>query len=608
MKKRIISLLMALVMAVSLLPVSAFAEGETPSEPTGDAVVETVGEGAAVETAGGTSEEDEQEVETQEDASDYELRVLTFEGDYWDALIDQQYGGKLLYGEGGSGMETPYTWADETTGLSHAFPKNNSYGPPYCYFSYGEAISHYNSGEIEKYGGYEQQLTVYKEGVTGIATTGGGHNGSDNFVVHYGYADTSGYGLGEDKLPRLTFTNGAHVIDHMYVKLTTYLLNCITNGNGLTASMGDDDIIYLRAIGYDADGQKVSEVKMNVCKGKNLIVQDWTKWDLSSLGAVSSVALELNGTSDNGYGFSQPAYFAYDDVAVRVGKSTEQPENPEQPQEPEACPPHKDEDENGFCDKCGEYLKEDTEKTDAIVAKLVIPEGATATFYASYDGTGKPIAAKDLGVDENNKLIHRYELTVPNGRYSCVVTDETHNYGGVGFEVPLQTSIYEETNLTLVLVKYYTTSADIKTVNDFTLNLVAPGKANIIPGENYLDSTIKENKTYVVAPRMVWAYGNQILYNCTGELKGELSKTKGITPTGNVIFESTLTTVVNKTFNVTNLKAFTLTAPTDAETKFYNQLNNFNVVELTSDCIASQDNGDGTTTYTVSYSSFGSVT
>lgn len=608
MKKRIISLLMALVMAVSLLPVSAFAEGEPPSEPTGDAVVETVGEGAAVETAGGTSEEDEQEVETQEDASDYELRVLTFEGDYWDALIDQQYGGKLLYGEGGSGMETPYTWADETTGLSHAFPKNNSYGPPYCYFSYGEAISHYNSGEIEKYGGYEQQLTVYKEGVTGIATTGGGHNGSDNFVVHYGYADTSGYGLGEDKLPRLTFTNGAHVIDHMYVKLTTYLLNCITNGNGLTASMGDDDIIYLRAIGYDADNQKVSEVKMNVCKGKNLIVQDWTKWDLSGLGAVSSVALELNGTSDNGYGFSQPAYFAYDDVAVRVGKSTEQPENPEQPQEPEACPPHKDEDENGFCDKCGEYLKEDTEKTDAIVAKLVIPEGATATFYASYDGTGKPIAAKDLGVDENNKMIHRYELTVPNGRYSCVVTDETHNYGGVGFEVPLQTSIYEETNLTLALVKYYTTSADIKTVNDFTLNLVAPGKANIIPGENYLDSTIKENKTYVVAPRMVWAYGNQILYNCTGELKGELSKTKGITPTGNVIFESTLTTVVNKTFNVTNLKAFTLTAPTDAETKFYNQLNNFNVVELTSDCIASQDNGDGTTTYTVSYSSFGSVT
>ena len=52
MKKRIISLLMALVMAVSLLPVSAFAEGEPPSEPTGDAVVETVGGDAVVEMAG----------------------------------------------------------------------------------------------------------------------------------------------------------------------------------------------------------------------------------------------------------------------------------------------------------------------------------------------------------------------------------------------------------------------------------------------------------------------------------------------------------------------------------------------------------------------------
>lgn len=73
MKKRIFSLLLALVMAVSLLPVSAFAEGE-----------------------------------------DYDLRVLTFEdadykggtnfagGSNWSSLIDDpQYMGPLLYGSGG---------------------------------------------------------------------------------------------------------------------------------------------------------------------------------------------------------------------------------------------------------------------------------------------------------------------------------------------------------------------------------------------------------------------------------------------------------------------------------------------------------------------------
>ena len=45
-----------------------------------------------------------------------------------------------------------------------------------------------------KYGGFESQLTVYKKDVSGLERTGGGHNGSNNFAVHYGYADNSGYG------------------------------------------------------------------------------------------------------------------------------------------------------------------------------------------------------------------------------------------------------------------------------------------------------------------------------------------------------------------------------------------------------------------------------
>ena len=324
-KKRIVSALMALVMTLSLVNsavITAFAEGTQSADPS-------------------TGETQNANEEAQA-SKDYDLKIVDFEGDYWNALIDDpQYGGKLLYGEGGFGMETPYTWTDANTGLSHAFPKSNgAFGGTYCYWSYGEAISNYVSGEIQTYGNYKYQLTVYKEGVTGIQRTGGGHNGSDNFAMHYGYADTSGYGLGEANLPRLTFTNGAHVIDHMYVKLTPYLLQCIVSGNDLTAAMGDNDILYLRAIGYDADNKKVSEVKMSVCEGKNLIVKDWTKWDLSGLGAVSSVALEINGSSDNGHGFSQPAYFAYDDVAVRV------------PHE------HVDADKDKKCDTCSADLNQ----------------------------------------------------------------------------------------------------------------------------------------------------------------------------------------------------------------------------------------------------------
>ena len=293
MKKRIFSLLLALVMAVSLLPVSAFA------------------------------------------ADNYDLRVLTFEdadykggtnfagGNDWSSLIDNpQYGGSLLYGSSGAGVDSAdeaYQWTDTgNTGLKHIFPYNYN---AYCYWGGGHAISNYSTGDIETYGGFETQLTVYKKGVSGLSHTGGGHNGSNNFAVHYGYIDGSEYNK-TDTLPALTFADGSeHVIDHMYVNTTTYLLNCLVNGNDLTANIGPDDWVKLIAIGYNAAGEKTGEVSIFLCNGPDNIVMDWTKWDLSGLGKVAKVTFNVTGSSDNGYGFSQPAYFAYDDVAVRFEKA-----------------------------------------------------------------------------------------------------------------------------------------------------------------------------------------------------------------------------------------------------------------------------------------------
>ena len=294
MKKRIFSLLLALVMAVSLLPVSAFAEGE-----------------------------------------DYDLRVLTFEdtdykggtnfagGNNWSSLIDDpQYGGKLLYGSGAgvSSADEAYQWTDTNNTWLHNI-LSEGYGS-WCYWSGGHAISNYNTGDIADYGGFNTQLTVYKKGVSGLSRTGGGHNGSNNFAVHYGYADNSGYGLGADALPALTFADGPErVIDHMYVTNTTYALNCYIDGNGLTAKIGPDDWVKLVATGYDTKGAKTGETGIYLCNGPDNIIMDWTKWDLSGLGKVAKVTFNVTGSSDNGYGFSQPAYFAYDDVAVRFEKA-----------------------------------------------------------------------------------------------------------------------------------------------------------------------------------------------------------------------------------------------------------------------------------------------
>ena len=293
--KRLLALVLAIVMVCSLLPVSAFA-----AEPN------------------------------------YELRVLTFEdadykggtnfagGNNWTSLIDSpQYGGKLLYGESGAGVDSvdaAYKWTDKNnTWLSNTL--SEGYGS-WCYWSGGHAVSNYVSGEISKYGGFESQLTVYKKDVSGLERTGGGHNGSNNFAVHYGYADNSGYGLTEASLPALTFADGtARVIDHMYVNNTDYALNCYIDGNGLTAKIGDDDWVKLVATGYNAAGEKTGTASIYLCNGPKNIMMDWTKWDLSGLGKVLKVTFNVTGSSDNGYGFSQPAYFAYDDVAVRFEKA-----------------------------------------------------------------------------------------------------------------------------------------------------------------------------------------------------------------------------------------------------------------------------------------------
>lgn len=244
-------------------------------------------------------------------ATEYELRVLSFEGSYWSALIDSpQYGGPLLYGESGMGP-SDYSWYDEgNTFLKHELPVN--YGTT-CYWGGGHAISNYVETEMSK-GDYLTQLAVYyKDPVTGF----GGHNGSENFCVHFGYKDDSPFNMTEN-LPAIYFGDGqARVIDHLYIMWNTYLANCVFNGNGLTAPLNPDGYVKVVAIGYDANGTKIETEPEYFLAGSNGTIQGWTKWDLSVLGKVSKVEFNVAGDSDNGYGFSQPAYFCYDDVAVR---------------------------------------------------------------------------------------------------------------------------------------------------------------------------------------------------------------------------------------------------------------------------------------------------
>ena len=253
-----------------------------------------------------------------------ELRTLTFEdtdakfteyelgycgatiSTWSDLIAADQYMDNLIYDMSGS---EPYYWYDENnTELFHAFPYNYN---SYAYWGGGQAVSNYANTDYVTYGDYNNQLTVYgQEGA-------GGHNGSANFCMHFGYADDSGYNFTEE-LPSFMFGDGmARVIDHIWINNSTYALNCYINGNGLTDNIGEDDKAWIIASGYDENDELVSETTFYLVNGPDNIVMEWTKWDLTSLGKVLRVEFNVAGTNDNGYGYSQPAYFAYDDVAVQ---------------------------------------------------------------------------------------------------------------------------------------------------------------------------------------------------------------------------------------------------------------------------------------------------
>jgi hypothetical protein len=250
----------------------------------------------------------------------YELRTLTFEDadakftayslDYapkdirtWSNLVDDaQYGGTLTYSYGGE-----YYWYDEgNTELFHSFT-TPLWGGGHVISNY--VIEDYSTLPDGHSGWYELQM----------ANPIGGHNGSANFAVHNGYSDFFNSQIYDASLQTLEFADDEeHVIDHMWVTNTNYVLNSLTYGDGFNAPATASTYVKVIAYGYDANDNETGSVEIYLCKD-GVCLTEWAKWDLSSLGKVAKVAFNFAASEDQSgqYGLNCPAYFAYDDVTVR---------------------------------------------------------------------------------------------------------------------------------------------------------------------------------------------------------------------------------------------------------------------------------------------------
>lgn len=251
--------------------------------------------------------------ENDDNAPEPEFRVLTFEdADYrgtdngglgysdWSSLIDYpQYEGGLLYP---ATAEWLYNWNDaDNTFLASQLV--NNYGDNKFWGGGGHAVSNYADTDLAN-GDYLHQLAVYGTG---------GHNGSKNFGIHNG-SDQSG-DLG--KLASFYFEDGIErIVDHMWVTNTVYTMNMMKNGSDYNPKFGDEDYLKIVAIGIDLEGNETGRSTFDLAQGTDFVIE-WTKWNLASLGKVAKVAFNMEGSQTGDWGLNTPAYFAYDDVAVR---------------------------------------------------------------------------------------------------------------------------------------------------------------------------------------------------------------------------------------------------------------------------------------------------
>lgn len=150
---------------------------------------------------------------------------------------------------------------------------------------------------------------------------GGGFNESDNFIV------ANGFGPMTIELP---YHANGHQLKGVYLTNATYAALSMRNGDDIAKKFGgdsgnDEDWYKVDIIGFDYKGVPTDTIEFYLADYRfsnnslDYIVKDWTWVDLSELGAVTKLELQLSSSDVGQYGMNTPAYICMD------GFNTENP-------------------------------------------------------------------------------------------------------------------------------------------------------------------------------------------------------------------------------------------------------------------------------------------
>ncbi|MBX7206070.1 MAG: DUF4465 domain-containing protein [Bacteroidia bacterium] len=160
-------------------------------------------------------------------------------------------------------------------------------------------------------------------------STNGTYTNLYSAITAQGYNGSSNYAIGQqDAVIRLTGNARGRVANGIYVTNATYPYKSMKNGDSFAKKFGgttgnDPDFFVMHFIGWLNGVKKADTVKFyladfrSAVNAQDYIINQWTWVDLSSLGNIDSIQINLNSTDTGAFGINTPLFYAVDNFTTR---------------------------------------------------------------------------------------------------------------------------------------------------------------------------------------------------------------------------------------------------------------------------------------------------
>lgn len=149
---------------------------------------------------------------------------------------------------------------------------------------------------------------------------GGGYNSKN-----YGMGFIASY-MGSTTITMPDFQTTGVNVNGMWITNSAWVVSAILNGDGMSDAFGQGDYLKVIFKGYDKDDNETqTEFYLADYRSEDTTehyyVDSWRYCDLSTLGNVVRIDVDMVSTKANDYGITTPCYFAFDDLGVINGGS-----------------------------------------------------------------------------------------------------------------------------------------------------------------------------------------------------------------------------------------------------------------------------------------------